>query len=113
MYSNFILNLYVVYVLNTWPRNPTNNFILKNFLFGTVKLTRNTDKNKFSYNGQGTAFDGKGFWSFDNDTAWNVVTFNVDNTSSPHIDNPKINFLVLGEGPTEGINSSALQQKKK
>ena len=33
--------------LNTWPRIPTNNFTLKNCLFGTVKLTRNVDKNKF------------------------------------------------------------------
>ena len=29
LYSNFILNLYIVYELNTWPRNPTNNFTLK------------------------------------------------------------------------------------
>ena len=46
LYSNFILNLYIVYELNTWSRNRTNNFILKNCLFGTVKLKRNADKNK-------------------------------------------------------------------
>ena len=28
-YSNFILSLYKVYELNTWPRNPTNSFTLK------------------------------------------------------------------------------------
>ena len=28
LYSNFILNLYVVHELNTWPRNSTNNFTL-------------------------------------------------------------------------------------
>ena len=33
LYSNFILNSYIVYELNTWPRNPTNNFTLKNCLF--------------------------------------------------------------------------------
>ena len=37
--------------MNTWPCNTTNNFTLKNCLFGTVKLTRNTDKSKFTYNG--------------------------------------------------------------
>ena len=42
-YSSFILNLYIVYELNTWPRNPTNNFTIKNCFFGTVKLTRNAD----------------------------------------------------------------------
>ena len=29
LYSNFILNLYIVYELNAWPRNPANNFTLK------------------------------------------------------------------------------------
>ena len=100
----FILNLYIVYELNTWPRNPTNNFILKNCLFGTVKLTRNADKSEFTYNGQGLAFDGEDFWSFDNDTARKVIIFGVDNRSSSHIDNSKNNLLVLRQGHTEGIN---------
>ena len=56
--------------MNTWPCNATNNFTLKNCLFGTIKLTRNTDKSKFTYNGSGIAFDGKDFWSFDN-----LITF--------------------------------------
>ena len=42
-YSSFILILYIVYELNTWPSNPTNNFTIKNCVFGTVKLTRNAD----------------------------------------------------------------------
>ena len=29
LYKNFILNLYIVYELNNWPRNPTNTFPLK------------------------------------------------------------------------------------
>ena len=64
LYSNFILNLYIVYELSKWSRNPTNKFTLKNCLFGTVKLTRNADKSKFTYNGRGIAFDGKGMWNF-------------------------------------------------
>ena len=35
-----------------------------------------------------------------------VVIFGVDNSSSPRIDNPKNNFLVLGKGPNEDINGS-------
>ena len=30
LYNNFIINLYTVYKLNTWPCNSTNNFTLKN-----------------------------------------------------------------------------------
>ena len=56
-YSNFILNLYIVYELNTWPRNPAINFTLKIYLFGTVKLVKGTMKSKFTYHGRGIAFD--------------------------------------------------------
>ena len=42
--------------------------------------------------GWGIVFDGKGIWSYDNDCARSVVSFGVDNTSSSHTDNNKINF---------------------
>ena len=70
-------------------------------------------KGKFTYNGRGKTFDGKGFWSFHNDTARNVVIFSVDNSSSSHFDNPKNNFLVLGKGPTEGNNGGVCAAEKK
>ena len=41
LYSNFILNLYIVYELNDWLHDPSNNFSLKNCLFGTVIKKRN------------------------------------------------------------------------
>ena len=59
LYSNFMLNLNIVYELNNWPRNPINNFPLKNYLFGTVKLVRKVIKSKFVYNGEGISFDGE------------------------------------------------------
>ena len=103
LYGHFILNLYVVYELNTWPRNPDNPFTLKNCLFGAVKLVRNAIKRKFTYNGREIAFYGEGSWSFDTDFARNVI-FYIDNSSSSHTDNRKNNFLVVGEGLTQGIN---------
>ena len=51
-------------------------------------------------------FGGGGSWSFDNDTARNVLIFGVDNRSSSYVENRKNNFLVLGEGPTFRINGS-------
>ena len=48
-------------------------------------------------------FDGLGSWSFSNDFARNIVLFNVDDSSSCRADNGKINFLVLGKGPTDNI----------
>ena len=108
LHTNFILNLYIVYELNTWPRNRTNNFTLKNCLFGTVKLVRNTIKSKFTCTVQVIAFDS----SFGNDFARNVVIFGVDNSSSSHTDNQKNKFLVLREGPTQGINDSTGSAEK-
>ena len=67
--------------------DPTNNFLLKSCLFGTVKLVRNIIKIKFTWNDWGMEFDGEGFWSFDNDSARNVVIIGVNNSSSSHIDN--------------------------
>ena len=37
-------------------------------------------------------FEGAGSWSFGNDFARNVVIFGVDNSSSSHTVNYKINF---------------------
>ena len=97
LYSNFILNLCIVYELNNWLRILSDNFVLKNFLFGTVKLTINTDKSKFIYNGRGITFDGAGKWNFVNGYDENVVICGVDDISSSHTDDKKINYLVLGE----------------
>ena len=90
--SKFVLNLYIVYELNTCPRDPTNNLTLK--YCGALKLTRNSNRSKFTFNGRGIAFDGKGFQSFDNDTARNVTIFGVNISSSSPVDNPKNDFLV-------------------
>ena len=51
LYSNFILNLYMVYDFNNWPHNPTNSFPLKNFFKQTAKVVRNAMKTKFTNNG--------------------------------------------------------------
>ena len=98
LHSNFILNLYIVCEVSTWPRCPTNNVRLTNCLFGT-------DKSKFPDNGRGMPFDGEGFQSFDHESARNVVIFGVDNISPSHTDN-RNNNLVIGERLTQGINDS-------
>ena len=42
LYGNFILNLCIAYELNNWPRNPSNNFPLKNsLLYSQISNIRN------------------------------------------------------------------------
>ena len=52
----------------------------------------------------GIASDAESSWSFGNELARNVVVFGVDSSSSSHTNNQNNNFLVLGEGPMDGIN---------
>ena len=104
---------FVVYELDAWPNNPFSNFKLKNCLFSAANIVKNSDEEKWVYNGYGIAFDCAGLWNFDNEFAKNVVIFGVDNSSSSHTDNRKNNFFVLGKGPTYSINGSFSHQKKK
>ena len=78
-YLTKIANVCIVYDLDAWRRNPTNCFKFKNCLFGATIIIKNIDKEKYMYSGYGITFDSVGSWSFDNDTARNVIIFGVDN----------------------------------
>ena len=112
-YLTKIVNVYIVYDLDAWPRNPTNNFKFKNCQFRATNIVKNSDKEKYVYSGYGITLDSAGSWSFNNDFARNNIIFGIDNSSLSHADNRKNNFLILGEGPTYGINGSFVSQEKK
>ena len=101
-----ILNVYIVYNLDAWPQNLTNNFKFKNCLFRATNIVKNKDKEKYVHSGYGIEFDSAGSWSFDNDIARNVLIIGVDKSLWSYSDNRQNTFLVLGEGPTYGINWS-------
>ena len=82
-------------------------------MFGATNIVKNSDKEKYVYNGYGIAVDGKGECSFSNDPARNVIMFWVDNSSSSHTGNLKKDFLILGEGPNFRINGSFHASEKK
>ena len=44
-----VIKLYTSYIINEWLRNLNTYFILKNCLFGSVKLTKNADSDKYKY----------------------------------------------------------------
>ena len=92
-------------------KNPLRNFALKICLFGATNIVKYSDEEKCVYSGYRIAFGGKGEWNFGNDTARNVIIFGADNSSSCHTG--KNNFLILGEGPTFGINGSFGGSEKK
>ena len=69
-------------------------------------IVKNIGKEEWVYSGYGRAFDATGSWSFGNDFARNVIIFGFDNSPLSHTDIRKSNLLILGEGPTYGINGS-------
>ena len=80
-YASNTLNVYIVFDLDAWPRNPTNNFKFKNCLFGANSTVKNSAKEKYVYSGYGITFDSVGLWSFDNDIAKNLIIFGANNSS--------------------------------
>ena len=83
---SIVLNFFIIYEWDRWSQDSNTDFTLKDCLFGAVKLTKNSDQNKFSYFRYGIGFDLYLFFSFPNfDWSKNVIIFGVDNSSSVHI----------------------------
>ena len=73
-------------------------------MLGAVKLTKNSDIDKYKYPGYGIGFDAIGNYLFsDGSFGQNVITFGVDTSSSAHANNKKYNVLILGEGIAQGL----------
>ena len=91
-YMTKIVNFNIIYGLDDWPRNPNSNFKFKNCFFGATSVVKNCVRERYVYSGYRITFDSAGSWSFDNDTARNIIIFGVNNNSSSHADNCKNNF---------------------
>ena len=106
-----IINVYIVYDL-TSTTNYNSDFTLENCLFGSVKIIKNTDVNKYTYFGYGIGFDGKGVFthptgSFGN----NAIIFRVG-MSIIMLIIKKIDILILGKDPTQGLEEHSLTAEK-
>ena len=55
------------------------------------------------YSGYGIGFDRKWFFLIGDKIGRNLIIFGVDMSLSPHIDNKKKDILILGKGPTQGL----------
>ena len=80
-------------------------------MFGAVKLTKHVDVDLYKYSGYGIGFDRKGSYSIGDEVGRNVIIFGVDMSSSPHIDNNKKDILILGKGPTQGLQHTLTAEK--
>ena len=106
-----IVNIYIVYDLES----NLNNFVpaLENCLFEAVKLTKNSDIDKYKYTGYGIGFDSKGNFLFsDGSFSQNVIIFGADMSSSVHANNKSNNILVLGKEFIQRINGTTIYAAK-
>ena len=53
----------------------------------------------------------KDFFSIGDEVGRNVIIFGADMSSSPHIDNKKKDILILGKGPTQGLEHTLTAEK--
>ena len=75
-------------------------------------MTKNADNDKYKYSGYGIAFDRHGSFSFPGTgLGRNEIIFGVDMSSSTKIDNRKKIILILGKGPTQGLEHTLSAEK--
>ena len=104
-----VINLYISYTLGPQLRNLNTYFTLGNYLFGSVKLTKNADLDKYKWRGYDIGFDSRSEFSLPDGTMGkNAIISGADVGSSMHIDNNGNDTLILGEGATQELDDITL-----
>ena len=105
------VNISIVYEIDD-KFNISSYLTQKNCLLGAAKLTKNADIDKYGYSGYGIRFDRHGRFSFSGTRLGrNIIIFEVDMSSSRIIDNRKKDILILGRGPTQGLEHTLSAEK--
>ena len=109
-----VINLYIFYILNPRLSKLNTDFALKNCLFGSVKLTKNADLDKWAYSGYGIGVYSCSEFSFTNGSMGkNKIISGTWMSSSVDIDNKKKYILILDERPTQWLDDTTLPAEAK
>ena len=75
-------------------------------------MTKNVNIDRYGHSGYGIGFHRQGSFSFSGGGyGQNVLTFEEDMSFSTRIDNKKKDILVLGMGPTQGLEHTLTAEK--
>ena len=75
-------------------------------------MTKNVNIYRYEYSGYGIGIDRKRTFPFSGGGyGQNILIFGVDMSFSAHIDNKKKDILVLGIGPTQGLEHTLTAEK--
>ena len=118
--NNNVVNIYVVYKLDTIASSRDDTFTIQNALFGAMKITKNTDTSKYNYKGYGICFDEGGTFGHTiteggfahTINARNVLIFGVDMSFSVHATNRANHIYVMGTEFVQGINYTTIYAEK-
>ena len=90
------------------------DFTLNNCLFGSATLNKNTDLDKFKFIDYDIEFDSRLIFLFtDGSYRKKGTVFVASMSSSVHVDNKGNDTLILGEGPTQGLDDRTLTAEVK
>ena len=104
-----IVNICIVYERGASSSN-VNDPTQESCLFGAV--TKNSEIDKYRFSGYGIEFDGIGRFSFPGGgVGQNLLICGADMSSSAYIDNKKNDILVVGIGPTQGLEQTLTVEK--
>ena len=117
---NNAVSTYTFYRLNPISSTRNTDYTIQNALFGSMKITKNTDYSKNNYTGYGLCFNEGGTFThtiragnFDHTTAArNVLIFGVDMSFSVHATNRANNIYVTCEALVQGINDATIYAEK-
>ena len=106
-----IVNVYIVYEINK-NDNTGSDPTIESCLFSAISLTKTADIDKYKHFGCRIGFNRNGFFSHPGGgTGRNIIIFGVDMSSSTKIDNRKKDILILGKGPTQGLEHTLSAEK--
>ena len=106
-----VVNMYIVYEISK-SNNISDYSTLENYLFGVVTLTKNADINRYKCSGYWIGFDRRGSFSIPGTgLGRSVILFGVDMSWSTKTDNRKKDILILGKGPTQGLEHTLSKEK--
>ena len=112
-----VVNIYIVYKLDSIASSRDRSFTIQNALFGDMQITKNaTDNSKNNYKGYGICFNERSEFGhtiteggFTHTTdARNVLVFGADMSFSVHATNGANHIYLMGTGLAQGINDTTL-----
>ena len=54
-----VINIYISHILNQWRKDLNTDFTLGSCLFGSVKIAKNADLDKYKYSSYGIGIDSR------------------------------------------------------